>query len=940
MGSVVDDAVDVLLDIAENILDFAVSTVRFVWEEISYPVLTEIFSFFGITAETVVETNKISTKLFGKNDVDVVSAAKKRALLFSFKTDVSLWKHILFEMQAQKSRVQGYYTYGKNTYVNGLPSMVISGENVKPALVKTTIDADKEIDCTVINVLNKVVSPLEHFKDQLQSSPTNYKPGLDELTYPDQNNQVWNDWKLHLVEYLSGTDEYEITIRREAENTIFWLQAPDDVTEGNTVKFYIKCNRPIPAGQNLTVNLTYGGTANPEDFSAPLTALIPEGEKSVEVSIAITENAAIETLKTVTPTIASVDNSAGIFEFVTISPENFYEIDIYDNDSAALLMDSKIVNHLDTSVTIPVTLTQAATGPFTVDYEFVDGAAVNGLDYVGTNDTLSFGGAEGESLDIVVPLSPDLSGDEFQDFKLRLINCSDPSIDISKFISVVITDLNVSRYPLDNTTNEIIFTRPSFVEDQALIARYYEGENEDDWYYWIYYFSSETYPDLIPQLNTITNLEMLPAAILRKDKVTIDADKETEEYKTTRVLLRRLGIEIEDVIEGINDNPDLGNIDDVYINFAISPSDEGKLISKMLFLTFYELTVVHNVFSGDGKYLATFEEGDINNAMSWTDQSFTESLSGVVTSVGDYIHEIVEEVVTEPWSGRGQSTIPVTYRYLYIRHQKTEELYDEILISNLVGFSSIKYQQYSKTAYQNVTEKDFTIPLSWFVFSKLKNEEFMQIYQDVIRTDFYAIQTIYLEWYETADFLNFIEFVLTIVAIISTIFSLGAASGFWSAVWIVFKQVAISYIVKELVLYIAKETGSEVLAAIVGALVLIYLGDASGLSNSGLLSAESLTLAVTSFVDNVEVLYGLELEQMSGDINELLQEQERLEGFYEENGIDETTAEAYKYARMMTADDMVYLARDMQYDYDSMLMGSYDRIITKFHETLLTLDFK
>ena len=934
--------VDAVKKVVSAVIDAIEEIVSFVWNEIAMPILEEVFSWFGIEDETVVTVQKISSKLFDDNTEDVVKAAKTRAILRWLKSDISLWKFLYYEMDLTRGKVTGYYKYAeRGQYIHGLPKFTVQGENKDEASIKTSIDTVYTIDSVVTYSSNSFPTPEEYFKFDLQNAPTNYKPGLDQLTYDNEWGVTHNDWSWAAVTYLSGSNEYEITITRAAERASFWIEGPTEVTEGGSVDLIVRSNRSVPTGESVTVNFTYSGTVDSGQYTAPATAVMSSGSNSVTVSIAITEDSINESLGNIVATVSSITNTNGAFEDLTIT-NNSIDISVYDNESLALIIDSQYVNESDTSVTIPVKLTQSTSAGFTVDYQLSDGTAIAGVDYDGNGGTLTFAGTAGEIQNITVLLTADVTAESREDFGISLLNCSDGAVDTSRTATITIMDALPDGPVADTSVYAFTFIRPQFVDERAMVCKYYvDGEDSNDWYYWIYYYSTNLYPDVDPLNATISELEMLPVGIIRKDKVNVDFDKDGEEYKTTKKLLNLVQLNIDDLLEGVEGNPDKDMIDDAYVNFSVSPSDTGLEVAKLLYLTFYEIIYVRGISSNSNKYTAMFSEQDVNNGNVWSSQSYTTSIPGSIGDVGEHTH-VVEIIPSTPAVTDDQGEVITEAKdettKLVLRFQRTAMFYDEIIINNMSSVSSIKYDGYHKSAFNNIKDSSFTIPLSWYVYDQLTNEELIRVYQKIFRVDFYSIEITNLAWYETSAFFNFIKFAMIVVAIVTTILTFGAATSFWAGAWAVIQSWAINYIVMEIVVYIADATGNAALAAAVGLVAAFVLRDFAGLQQVGFLTAQGITESISAYAAGLGTVYKKEYSEMVSETEKLIEEMEDKEEYYEENSpAGGAILDGSFYASLNSVDSMLYQSRDAQYDYNAQLTGSYDRLISNYHSLLLDL---
>ncbi|MCW5518078.1 beta strand repeat-containing protein [Muriicola sp. Z0-33] len=100
------------------------------------------------------------------------------------------------------------------------------------------------------------------------------------------------------------------------------------------------------------------------------------------------------------------------------------------------------VNENDGTATFTAThLGQNASGPFTVNYQTVDGTATAGSDYTAiVGGTLSFNGTVGDTESIVVSLTDDTSFENAETFTIQFTATSDPAVNISATATATIND--------------------------------------------------------------------------------------------------------------------------------------------------------------------------------------------------------------------------------------------------------------------------------------------------------------------------------------------------------------------------------------------------------------------------------------------------------------------------------------------------------------------
>ena len=93
-----------------------------------------------------------------------------------------------------------------------------------------------------------------------------------------------------------------------------------------------------------------------------------------------------------------------------------------DNDTASISINNQTINEGIGNAIFTVTLTGEVEAGFTVDFATADNTAEGGLDYTATNGTLTFDGADGETQEIIVPITDDFFVEQSEIFQVNLAN--------------------------------------------------------------------------------------------------------------------------------------------------------------------------------------------------------------------------------------------------------------------------------------------------------------------------------------------------------------------------------------------------------------------------------------------------------------------------------------------------------------------------------------
>jgi hypothetical protein len=932
----VGNAVDAITDAVTDVIGAVIDVVTLIWQESTVPILEDIFGVFGIEDETVVSVSKISIAVLGDDPNNIVKGALSKTAIDNTKNGIGFYKNYVSNFNKHKNEIRSFYNFGKGTgYVYGLPTMTIKSINVSSSGVKDAIDADLGGTFTVITSSNSYPTPIVFIKHSLQSAPYNYITYLDTLTKDAANGVSYSDWSWYTVDFDETNFRYDVSVRRIAEITQVFLNADEVyVNEGSTVSVTATTNRAVPAGQTLTLDLSYSG-ATASEFSAPATVSITAGNTSATFNVAVSALASSKRLNVTvdaapTPIYENISVwEAGLSTSVVLIPSG----------DVSLAVGQLSVKRGNT-VTIPVKLSGTASGSFTVDWatssEGNDSDATPDSDYTESSGTLTFAGTAGEIQNITVDTFGTFSFYPSEPFNIVLSNCSNGAV-VDTVTGVVRITNDVVALP--SSSSALVteqFIHPSYPEDRHVVATYHESSApSSEWFYWLYKLDDNTYPEVDPQVSNTTDLEMLPVAIIRKNKQSINQVKdedagfledfgvETEIYKSTRNIFRRVNLNLPDVIDTIEENPDIDEIDDVYVNFAMDPSNNNKILSKLLWLHMYEIIVVRSVVSNNGKYAATFEEQDVNNALAWTDFSYIENVSIFDTvlvsyeefnalKIGEFIHAI---------SGIN----------FYMYKKVSEFNVDQLKIVNLSGMNAIAYEGYHNMAFNVAGSAGFTMPVSWYVINKLNGPEILEVFPYIFRLDIFSLQVTELNWYETSAFKTFFNVVMIVLAI----YSLGTtliADGFWAAVG----QTLFNFAVVEIVVYIAELTGNPELAAAIGIIATVVIGSKMGMKFD-ISSAEGLTNVVTAFSTNLGAAQSGELNALGEDLTDLMAEfekqQELIDEYNEEN--ESKVFGGAEHWSLRNSDAHFYEAGPIQFNFD--LLFDYDNLVSNYFDQQLTV---
>lgn len=986
------------------------------WDSIVEPFLGEIFGLFGIDDETVVLVEKISMPLYEHIPDDIVHKAIVRSVLTHISTEGDRYfDSYMKEIYRARAMMRSYARFARlsqNVYPE--PALRLQNKIADEEALNAALDIEKNGSFTLksysAGVVNFKYLCLEHLQENYSFSFL-----TNTLTHTDTSGTLRTDFAYESYNHFytpqgNGThiDTIEITVGRQAENAVFWIEGPINVLEGDSITFQVRCNRTVPVGESIDINLAYTTSTATEgvDYNTPpAIATITAGNDLVDVTVSTIENTNDNTgfPRDLTISIDSIDNSAWVFEAVSIDAQNSILFNILDEDAVVLTMPEIWVDESAGIATINVKLEQAASGAFTVDYATSEITAVAGVDYTHTAGQLSFAGTAGEIQSFNVPIlsnSPDAV--EFEQFLVSLSNCSDAGVDDTFTATVTIKD-NTEVTPTLGTvlhTEVISFDRPAttvLLATQNFLNMFYypDAGNPDDYSIWVYDYSTGKYDtptgfetpgtDEYDWLQWLVNNlrgsisvvdgsflpgsdylgieasaivlvadDALPSIPLRVEKTFVNTDTQSDEYKSSKRLAELAGLDVDELIDGIQQTPEnLDNIDDIHVTFACSPHSTNMITKKLIYDTFSQfIDVLVSVNPGQfaaslRNFTLTYKQGAINAALAFTNLLRQSTTGGTLynnvtarLAVGEYETKYFSFLETDdagnvidggdPFGLNDDDYTHAPAFYIYYRFSETELRYIKIDFLNEV--TGISYDGYSNLNFIKPDSDYFTFPFMLSAWDALTPEEQLEVWQHVLRIDFYAIDVQHLAWYETSAFYDLFEFILLAVSIAALFFGF-VGGGFVQVLY----NAAISQLLIGIVEFVVEATGNAALAAVVGVVAGIALGQGGRLPFSQMTTGEQILEISTNFADNLATAQGSLAEGLEADIRELnALAEERLgkdELADEEEGFEQLVDVGF-LTSLLSNDSLNYQAITIGYDFDNLY--DYDAMVSNFFETKLS----
>lgn len=313
--------------------------------------------------------------------------------------------------------------------------------------------------------------------------------------------------------------------------------------------------------------------------------------------------------------------------------------------------------------------------------------------------------------------------------------------------------------------------------------------------YVLYKIGTGTFPtlDAFLDIQPEVNGTFFPFAYFRFNKSSENSNKNTNEYKTAKKLVKYLGMDYDMVADSINENPDIGDVEQAMLMMGVPASTEDPMERRYLYAFF------DNLFAGQAETFrsaqagqaAVEQSGQVNrteNTIVIQDARFKMALSntgifkrrlgGVIGPKGSYTSgirtETHEQQYYDPTTETGAIyTTPVKTHYY--RFQVSDHLYDEVEVT---GLKMLYYVLGGYTTTADEEDDILLIPIDKSLLSGYSIPDRETLYARSLHMVFTTVQIITVKWYQTGVF----QFIMLIVSAIITIFTGPGGAGLLAGV--------------------------------------------------------------------------------------------------------------------------------------------------------------
>lgn len=319
--------------------------------------------------------------------------------------------------------------------------------------------------------------------------------------------------------------------------------------------------------------------------------------------------------------------------------------------------------------------------------------------------------------------------------------------------------------------------------------------------FWMYQIGLGTYPVLDSWLSFEDLVSpYYPSIPIRVKNVdfTDEAHQDTDLYKTGKKILKKVGIDIQDLADSVNDNEDIDDIDYCYVTFGVNLNAKSQECKRYMYRFFEHLQSISSVSQGD---FDTWIPGSGASPPTNVLKVFSEenrSAHHDIELQWQYINTTVEtgtvfdaaevddvEVALDggqdelSWGGFEDNRLDKTK--LIVKKQITEDSYIKLEICGLTYENFVyKGKSVQLTAYDSLREPDedeeeeegFILPLNYEIIRNTPMVELTDLAYQINHLVFNCYKIVKQKWYQSGLF----KIILIIVAIVVIVVTWGSAT--------------------------------------------------------------------------------------------------------------------------------------------------------------------
>lgn len=340
------------------------------------------------------------------------------------------------------------------------------------------------------------------------------------------------------------------------------------------------------------------------------------------------------------------------------------------------------------------------------------------------------------------------------------------------------------------TQENLVISLADLDQDEDFLHVKYTSINQTK--YWMYQIGTGAYPvlDNIYNIPSDTSGTFFPFIFFRHNKTKLNEAGFGEGYRDNKKMCDLLKLDYDAILDGIHENPDIGDVTQAVMTFAVPPNPSSQIEKRYLFDFFSEqhlnqdLTVRQSnsverltalSFLQDQTKLTTKHSIVIQDAFFKMSLGFNQIYKrtkvGVIGPKGTYTsaYGTVTETreVEDDLGNLVNQSYPVRV-YTY-RHQLSAAYYQEVEVRRLVT----EYQIQGKYTTLGDDEDDILlIPLDRSITKDYPMGTREELYSRALHFVFNSLVVVKVKWYQS----GFFKFILTVAAIALAAYTFGGTA--------------------------------------------------------------------------------------------------------------------------------------------------------------------
>lgn len=422
--------------------------------------------------------------------------------------------------------------------------------------------------------------------------------------------------------------------------------------------------------------------------------------------------------------------------------------------------------------------------------------------------------------------------------------------------------------------------------------------------YWSYQVGTGTYPGLDDFASYKLSSKYYPIVPLREHNQKITDADHGELYRTGKQMLNKIGVDYNELITAIDENPDVADIDHSYFMIAANLQSDEQMTLDYLYRYFkylrgystfskadYEFYLQGKLSGSPDMNTLTIKDGELEMTLNYLYIDVTQ-YSGNVGEVGSVTKTNTILPRQRAESGRrwgGQDNYMVTHveyevsEYM-LEYQLDANTVERVVVKGLLHINNVYRNHTVETSLEDSLNEDtnnFLIPINHELARDYGLVEETQLFQDCLIVIFQSYVVKKLKWYQT----GFFQFVTVVIAVAVTLYTgmdlisaAVSASSITAAVIAVIEKVVISMVVSTTFQFVVEQIGIEA-ALVMATLLAAYsiTSTTNWLSTEGLPFAEEALMLSGALQTGIKGSYQAELEGIQDEFSALEAERDEFE---------------------------------------------------------------